>query len=628
MSHEIRTPLNGVLGLAQLLEREPLQDAQQAMVQRIQSAGHSLLGIINDILDFSKIESGRMTVEWQPFALDQTLAKLDGLLRPGCEAKGLTLQMPRIPDDLRVLRGDALRLEQVLMNLLSNAIKFTENGQITVSVDVLPAASRTRLLRFEIRDTGIGISPELLAELFTPFTQGEAGITRRFGGTGLGLSIARRLVQLMGGVIGVESEEGKGSLFWFELPFDEVEPAQYAPRPDSPPRQRAHRRLEGLHCLVVDDSAMNRGLVEQILTMEGATVETAEDGQAAVDRLGSHPDRYDVVLMDVQMPVMDGLTATRLIRRELHLPDLPVIALTAGVLPQQREAARDAGVTDFLPKPLDLEELTVCLLKWTGRAVEPEPIGPEMDVSSGNAAPSASFAPPLQAVPFAGPVIRQAATPDPVRAAHAEVDPMTPDFPEIAGIDRQRAARTLGGNRAFFLRLLRDFADEYAGFAERVRTDLAGSDGREIAARRLHTLRGNAGNIGAMALMQAAGDLEQAVRQGEVGIEARLESLSAQITALMLACAPWRVVTDDSAAGTESTSCAWDADRFAALCTALQNNQFAARRLFEELQPALRLALGNDAIVPIAEAVRALRYREALELLQALPATGQAGNLS
>ena len=628
MSHEIRTPLNGVLGLAQLLEREPLKDSQQVMVQRIQSAGRSLLGIINDILDFSKIESGRMTVEWHPFDLGQSLTKLDGLMSPSSEAKGLALRMPLIPDDLRVLQGDALRLEQVLMNLLSNAIKFTEKGQVTVSVAAMPVADRSRRVRFEIRDMGNGIPPERLGDLFTPFTQGEAGITRQFGGTGLGLSIAKRLVQLMGGTIGVESEVGKGSLFWFELPFGVVEPAEMLPVKALPTRERMHRRLQGLHCLVVDDSAMNRGVVEQILTMEGATVETADDGRAAVDRLRQHPDRFDAVLMDVQMPVMDGLTATRLIRNELHLPDLPVIALTAGVLPEQREAAHDAGVTDFLAKPLDLEELTVCLLKWAGRAAQPARSNPETEATGEIAAPSGPATKRRQAEPAADVRVTTAAHHS--GADPSRVDAVTPDFPDIAGIDRQRAARTLGGNRAFFLRLLRDFADEYAGFAERVRAELAEAGDRETAARRLHTLRGNAGNIGAMGLMQAAGELEHAVRHGEVDIDERLESLSAQIIALNAASSPWRTLNEEAEpeAGSESASSDWDADRFAALCAALRNNQFGARRLFEELQPALRRELGDDAIAAVAEAVRALRYREALERLQALPVNGQGGHLT
>ena len=352
MSHEIRTPMNAVLGLAQLLEDEPLTEDQRQMVHRINSAGRSLLSIINDILDFSKIEAGQLSLDNHPFKLSATLNHIDNLMRPVAQGKGLTL---RLQDDAPVagrLNGDALRIEQVLINLVGNALKFTEQGGVTIRVQPVNVSESAARLRFEIQDTGIGMSPEAVAKLFQPFTQADSGIARRFGGTGLGLSISKRLVELMGGKIGVTSTSGVGSTFWFELPFDRL-PDEKRPKSSAP--EVKGPRLQGLRLLVVDDSQINLYLAERVLKREGAEVTLMKDGQQALDALRANPQGYDLVLMDIQMPVMDGLTATRAIREELGLEKLPVIALTAGVLAEEKQNALDAGVNDFLPKPMDLD---------------------------------------------------------------------------------------------------------------------------------------------------------------------------------------------------------------------------------------------------------------------------------
>jgi signal transduction histidine kinase len=238
MSHEIRTPMNAVLGLAQLLEDEPLTEDQLQMVQRINSAGRSLLGIINDILDFSKIEAGQLSVEQRPFKLAELIAHIDSMMRAVARGRGLTLNLQEVSPVPGRLSGDALRIEQVLMNLVGNALKFTEQGGVILRVAPVTVTETATRLRFEIQDTGIGLSHEAVAKLFTPFTQADSGITRRFGGTGLGLSISKRLVELMGGEIGVESTPGTGSTFWFELPFERLADEE-KPRP-APPRSRVH----------------------------------------------------------------------------------------------------------------------------------------------------------------------------------------------------------------------------------------------------------------------------------------------------------------------------------------------------------------------------------------------------
>ncbi len=362
MSHEIRTPMNGVLGMAQLLAQEPLSPGQAVMVRHIGEAGESLLRIIDDILDFSKIEAGELRVEQQAFQPAATLRQVENLLRPAARLKGLDLTVAAAELPGRLI-GDAMRLEQILLNLLGNAIKFTEHGGVTLTVTPVTSGAGPVRLRFAVRDTGIGIEPDALSRLFQPFSQGDSSITRRFGGTGLGLVISRRLVELMGGTLGAESTPGQGSTFWCEIPFARVNPATgVSPVRATPtPAATAEPRLAGLRVLLVDDNRINLLVGQKALEHEGAHVGTARDGQQALERLRATPDGFDIVLMDIQMPVMDGLTATREIRRNPALAGLPVIALSAGVLPEERQAALAAGLNDFLPKPINIDRMAAML---------------------------------------------------------------------------------------------------------------------------------------------------------------------------------------------------------------------------------------------------------------------------
>ncbi len=607
MSHEIRTPLNGVLGLAQVLNREPLSPGQHDLVERIQAAGQSLLVILNDVLDFSKIEAGQLRLESRPFDLDILLAKFASLMSQSAHAKGLALHLETPPVCLGPLLGDALRLEQVLINLTSNAIKFTEQGTVTLRVLTRELGEEVARLRFEVTDTGKGIAPTALAALFTPFTQADAGIARRFGGTGLGLSISKQLVELMAGELGADSQPGQGSTFWFELPLRRVavgtEAIPVAPtpaRPDGP-------RLMGLHILVVDDSAMNRDLMERALALEGATATLAAEGQQALQLLKARPRAFDAVLMDVRMPIMDGLTATRLIRGELGLMELPIIAFTAGVRAEEREAASAAGINDILAKPLDLELMVALLLRWArpagdGAAITPETQGgvAHHDVGQGKG---------LTAITPETPAAQVASS-----AGDA--------FPDVAGIDRAWVARTLGDDSAFFLHLLRRFTRESADAVKEIRDNLAQGE-RETALRQLHTLRGNAGNLGALALMEAAGALESLIQAGLAtrDLEERLADLDHQLEALLLASAPWRAeperVVAASPAGSGAPSTGPEAPPpdpvpFEALREALRHNRASARRLFKELEPALRARLGEEITQTIGIAIQNLRFDQAL----------------
>ena len=359
MSHEIRTPMNAILGLTQILEREHLTPDQRDMLQKIGDSGAGLLHIINDILDFSKIEAGQLKVERCAFELSPVLNQLEALLTGSAAGKGLELRIEPPVGLAGPVIGDPLRIKQILLNLVSNAIKFTEQGTVTVGIRPLELTETAVRLRFEVSDTGLGIAPAALAKLFQPFTQADASTTRRFGGTGLGLSICKRLVELMGGTIGATSELGAGSTFWFELPFERTATVAAPAGP----------RLQGLRVLAVDDNRINLFMLERALKLEGVgRVQLAADGQQALQTLEADPQGFDCVLMDVQMPVMDGLTATRLIRGHAELRTLPVIALTAGVMAEERERAEAAGVTGFLAKPLELAAMVTML-----RPYAPEP---------------------------------------------------------------------------------------------------------------------------------------------------------------------------------------------------------------------------------------------------------------
>lgn len=373
MSHEIRTPMNGVLGMAQLLAQEPMTADQNQMVQSILTAGRSLLNIINDILDLSKIEAGQLQLDPHPFDLSGTLTQLVSIGSVNARAKGIELRLETDPAVAGYWLGDSLRLEQVLFNLMGNAIKFTERGEVVIRVKMVEPDNQPIRLRFEVQDTGIGMSTDAVDRLFTPFSQADKSITRRFGGTGLGLSISKRLVEMMGGEIGVRSDPGVGSVFWFDWPTERVETQHPAPKDEHMGKPEVGASLQGLRILIVEDNSVNRIVAQRALQRAGADSTLAHDGAEALTLLREQPRAWDVILMDIQMPVMDGLTATRAIRCELGLKDIPVIALTAGVMAEERREALDAGANDFLPKPMDLVQMVQIIRKYCPTPSRNEP---------------------------------------------------------------------------------------------------------------------------------------------------------------------------------------------------------------------------------------------------------------
>ncbi len=373
VSHELRTPLNPIVAMSKLLELTPLDDEQQKYVELIQRGAEQLLATVNDLLDFSKAEIGRLELERVGFDPAEILAECASLCAAESLRRGIELRRRMSPEVPSLVTGDPLRLRQVLHNLLSNAIKFTKQGEIRISVQRESVGADAVTLRFEVADTGIGIPAERLEELFESFTQADASVARKHGGTGLGLAISRQLVALMGGDIGVQSEVGQGSTFWFtavfESPTEQPGPLSGEARAErsvseAPPVTRPVATI-----LVVEDDRSNQRVAEQILRQGGYSVDVASNGLEALDRLRS--THYDLVLMDVQMPELDGIEATRRIRdgAETGLPTgIPIIAATALSQPLDRERCIQAGMSGFIAKPIHPQALLAIVARKLRRS--------------------------------------------------------------------------------------------------------------------------------------------------------------------------------------------------------------------------------------------------------------------
>ncbi len=373
MSHEIRTPMNGIIGMAHLLRRSGLDATQGARLDKIDAAAQHLLGLINDILDISKIEAGKFALEETPVDIPALLQDVATLVTERVRAKGLELRVDC--DDIPSgLVGDATRLRQALLNYLGNAVKFTERGRIDMRARVLQLGAQDAVLRFEVADTGIGMAAEALDRLFLAFEQADSSTTRKYGGTGLGLAITRHLAKLMGGEVGAESTPGVGSLFWFSVRLKRGAPAPAAAvQRGVDVEMELQRRFSGRRILVVDDEPVNREVAAVQLEAVGLVADQAADGSEALKMLERHA--YDAILMDMQMPGMDGLEATRRIRSIDADHRIPVVAMTANAFAEDRARCVAAGMDDFLAKPFVPDELFGTVLRWLSRNAESGSVG-------------------------------------------------------------------------------------------------------------------------------------------------------------------------------------------------------------------------------------------------------------
>ena len=582
MSHEIRTPMNAIIGFSSLALKTDLNSKQRDYINKIEQSSKHLLGIINDILDFSKIEAGKLAIESTGFELCKTMGNVSDLISDKVKAKGLELEFnidPKLPDHLV---GDPLRLGQILINYANNAVKFTDSGRISISAGIEDEEESGILVRFAVHDTGIGLTEEQIGKLFQSFQQADTSTTRKYGGTGLGLAISKKLANLMGGDVGVESEYGKGSTFWFTARLGRGSAEGTVCKDNDRDSLAGHlESIKGAVILLAEDNEFNQQIACELLSDAGFIVDVAENGKKAIEMLALRT--YDVVLMDMQMPVMDGIAATMEIKRDERFKELPVVAMTANVMAEDVEKCMTAGMCDHIGKPIEPDELFGKLLKW--------------------------IRPPAElAVRDEQVVGQQSAT---VCAETAEVE-----LPDIPGLDTSLGLKRVLGKKKFYINLLGTFISNQKESPALIRESLANGD-RNSAERVAHSAKGVCGNIGAVGLQEMAAELESMIRNGvaEEDIEEKLESFSA-VLATFIERLSEALPQEEEHSPAKAVDPAKAAEVCVALADLLANDDSEAVDVFEAECAVLRGIFEAGDYETFAQSIKQFDFEKAFEILK------------